>query len=210
MNRSHLSVTFLGLCVLLTCTGVSNGQFDVAGIINSMNDVDLLKFAMGLIYENKPLLKTLKEVAITAFPILSMDYKPNYFSSILLPWALHKIPDILTNEEVLGILRIFIKEVESSTYEQSWILDTNDTEAQKYYFAERLLSNLDYIQMLKEIARMRSVGNFFPYDSTDRKLNETCYNHTMAFIDRLLMGDDWALNSQYIPATVFLFSYPSL
>jgi len=197
MKHSHLSLGFIGLCVLLACTDVSGEEItDIPGIIISMNDVDLLKFTMGIIYENKPLLNTLKKIFVAAFPIQLMDYKPKYFSDIVGPWALHKIPDILQNEEVLGILRIFINEVESSTYRQSWILDTNDTEAQKYYFAERLLDNLDYIKMLKEIVRMRSVSHFFAYDSTDRTLNETCYNHTIAFIDRLLMGDRWALDSQ--------------
>jgi hypothetical protein len=179
----------------------------MAGMINLFPIKTKLLLIADLISQHPDMYQDLENSLLAALPLLSFDAPEGRFLGYVLPWALHHFPDLLKNKEFLGIMKIFIKEVNAPNA-TDWMLNSGNTTLDREYFMAHLLPALDYLGMVVKILQYRTVKDFFPYNSTDRQLNEQCYDDTMAFFDRLFHGDQWALNSAYLVAYIFsFFSY---
>ncbi|XP_052213782.1 O-acyltransferase like protein-like isoform X5 [Dreissena polymorpha] len=124
----------------------------ISSLINNFSDRDLLLFAMDIIINNPSWIKTLKETAIAAFPLLSLDHPPELFTSYVLPWAFSHLPDVISNEELVNALRVFINEVENHRANETWILQSNDTQTVLDHFVGELLQSLDYSTIVRNIS----------------------------------------------------------
>ena len=120
-----------------------------------------------------------------------MDHDPGYFLSYVVPWIIHKLPDILKNEDFRTTLKVFIEEVESTTPRKEWLIqDTNDTTAQKNYFADKLVNSIDYTNMFLDVAEALNLSDSFQQNSMDSQLREQCLNDTVTCLERLYLAPD--------------------
>ena len=209
MTVSRAALLGLCLCVFLSTIPSAESQFDssmVMSIVNNMKTRDKLLMIAQFLLDNEQYYKDLEKTLINALPLLTYDKPPGRFANIMLPWALHHLPDVLENDVFRGVMKIFIEEINAHNDSDEWKLKTgNDMNLALDYYVSHLLSVLDYYGMGADILQMKSASDFFPYNSTDRQLNEQCYNDTMMFFDRLFHGDEWALDSMYIYCLYYNF-----
>lgn len=191
------------MCVFIGTVGVSHADFDprfLAAILPQVNDTTVLDYLVSQIEADDVTLRSLRDVVEATLPILESDVPYGWFRKTIFPWLLKHLPDLLKNEEFVGIANAFINELNQYNQSLDWIpvsvWQSGNQIAMLEYFVHGLLSELDYNQMFADLLMYRSVRDFFPINSTDKPLNEQCYIDTMAFADRLLAGDDWALDSK--------------
>lgn len=196
----------LFVSVLLWNVNYSHGQdLDIGTLettIRRVNNTDMLRLFVDLLADKTDITSSLKETVLAAFPILHDDVPHGWFVKVVLPWLIKHLPDLLRNDEFRGIAKIFITELnrhdQDLAWFPDWVLQSNDRSAGLEYVFWGLMNELDFYGMAADILSYKSVRDFFPYNSTDRQLNEQCYEETMAFADRLLVGEEWALNSKYL------------
>lgn len=200
----NLNSAVLVAAVIILVAGYGQAQqLDPAALeatIQKLNDTDMLKLFVDLLAGNKDTLHAIRETVLAALPILQFDVPHGWFSKVVIPWALKHLPDVLKNDEILGIADIFITEL--NRYDQNydwfpeWVLKSGNKSVALEYMIRGLFGEMNFNKVVADILKFKSVRDFFPFNSTDRQLNERCYADTMAFIDRLLVGEVWALDSK--------------
>lgn len=173
------------------------------GIITVPDNAEKLK---DYIINHEETFQGLQDFLLT---VLSYDVPSNILVKEALPWALDSLPSVLKNKKFLGILKTIIKELNRPGIKPEYVLNSGNVTLDRQYFMSKLLGDLNYLNiaqgilaqgiLTQDILTRHSVRDILPYESTDRQLNAQCYNETMDFIDRLLAGDKWALNSKFTP-----------
>lgn len=203
MRIYTVSLALLSLCLFFSKVSHVESQLQldssaILSVVNNMPTRSKLLLIADLLLNHPSFYQDLENTLISALPILGYDHPPGRFFSVILPWALHHLPDLLENDAFRGIMKIFIEEINAHNATADWYLQSGNTTIDRDYFASKLLSSLDYLGMGAGILKMKSVSDYFPYNSTDRDLRPKCYEDTMMFFDRLFVGEKWALNSMYI------------
>ncbi|XP_060580455.1 uncharacterized protein LOC132737209 [Ruditapes philippinarum] len=198
----------LCFCVLLSNVPQAESQFDtsmIMGILKSMSTRDKLLFIAQFLMDNPVYYDDLERSLVAALPLLVYDKPPGNFVGKVLPWALNHLPDVLENDVFRGVMKIFIEELNAHNESSDWYLRSGELSADLDFYISHLLSVLDYYGMGVDILQMKSAADYFPYNSTDRQLNEQCYDDTMMFFDRLFQGDTWAFDSMY--SSIYQFTH---
>lgn len=205
MKTFDLFSVFLTGTVILNVVNNGACQPDMATLKNVLvngDDAALLEVINEVLSNQTEALQAIRESVFAALPLLQYDSPQGSFRNFVLPWMLKHLPDLIRNEEFSGILGIFVTELNQHNITLDWIpeevLLAQNKSLNLEYIIRGLFNELDLIQMALDILRHRSFSDFFPYTAnfTDRQLNEQCYSDTMAFIDRLLVGEEWALDSK--------------
>ncbi|XP_045162819.2 uncharacterized protein LOC123527433 [Mercenaria mercenaria] len=197
MQTTRGALVVLCFCVVFSSVQQVDSQFDnsmILSIVNGMPIRDKLLFIAQALMDHPAVYQDLEDSLVAALPILEYDKPPERFLGYVLPWALHHLPDLLKNEVFKGAIKIFIEELNAATETPDWYLRSGNATEDRDYYVSHLLSALNYYGMGADILQMKSVTDYFPYNSTDRQLNDQCYKDTMMFFDRLFAGDKWALD----------------
>lgn len=204
MTMASTQITAAAVLVCLTFLGITTQQPDaqfnpdtIAQMVGQFPMKTKLLLLAGFLEQNPEMYNDLENSLLAALPLLGFDQPGGRFMSYVLPWALHHLPNLLKNEEFLVIMKTFLHEVNAINASADWILNSGNNTVDREHFMTHLLSALDYSGLLIKILQARSVKDFFSFNSTDRPVNEQCYEDTMTFVDRFFHGDKCALNSRY-------------
>lgn len=116
----------------------------------------------------------------------------------LLPVISAKLPSLLN--PLRKILYVFKEEVNNIN-----VTDFNMTDND--VFVEELIHHFDILHFVKSVLTMNAASEYFPRNAATHQLGltDTCYLHTMGFLDHLFRGEKWALESKYILNTFSFF-----
>lgn len=121
--------------------------------------------------------------------LLSLDGAPELNPIVtkhLLPVISAKLPNLLN--PLKKILHVFKEEVNRIN-----VTDFNMTDND--VFVEELIQHFDILHFLQTVLTMNTASEFLPRNAMTQMLglSDTCYFHTMGFLDQLLQGEKWAL-----------------
>lgn len=172
-------------------------QFDLSAIqvmLQTMEIKEKLDFLTLVLESNTEIYYKLENILLATIPIITFDHPPGWLLNAVLPWAFDNLPWLLKNDEFLGIIKIFVNELNNHNSTADWYLKDGNSTTQNNHLVKKLFSVLDYYGMAADILKLKSIRDFFPYNSTNRSLGKQCYNDMMTFADRLLVGEEWALD----------------
>lgn len=206
MSTSRGVLAFLCACVLLAGVTHVHSQLDASTILSmakNMPTTAKLALLNQLLAGNPQVYQKIENTLLAALPILGFDKPHGRFMGYMLPWAIAHLPDLLKNDDFLGVMKIFIEELNAHNATADWNLGSGNVTIDREYFVAHLLSSLDYSAMGVDMLQRKGSQDYFPYNSTDRVLNDQCYTDTMVLFDRLFHGDKWALDSKYYLQELF-------
>ena len=193
------------LCNVSTCESQAPVSVPIGQVLahmQQMNDSEWLNLFAGKLTAYPLIFGSMKETVLTTLPLFQLD-PSGLLGGYVVPWLFTHLPDVLKNEMFVEIAKLLVIELNqldpNITQLPEEITQLNNPSLALDYINYKILGELDFVGMAVDLLRSRSIRDFFPYpyNTTDRQLNEQCYDDMMVFSDRLLAGDEWALDSEY-------------